>query len=97
MWPWLKGFFTDEDSFLAALPKGIAYLRMILGSIGIALHSGIIPLPESFEKTGWYLGWVLLIAVMGISAGDKTPPLAEQFKAAPPAELAEVKDKLRQP
>lgn len=60
----IKKFLWDETAF-------VRYMRAILAGLGMAMHSGMIPVAALSGTRAWWIGPALVMAAFIFGAGDK--------------------------
>jgi hypothetical protein len=64
MIPLIKRFFWDETAF-------IRWTRALLAGLGVAMHSGMIPIDALSGTKAWWLGPALIVLAFSMGAGEK--------------------------
>lgn len=60
----IKRFLWDETAF-------VRYMRAILAGLGMAMHSGMIPIASLSGTKAWWIGPALVMAAFIFGAGEK--------------------------
>jgi hypothetical protein len=66
----IKRFLWDETAF-------VRYMRAILAGLGMAMHSGMIPIASLSGTKAWWIGPALVMLAFIFGAGDRNQSPAE--------------------